>query len=92
VGEVGVWEGSVWCWKLRWRRDRFEWEVPLETDLRIHISRDSVMKDEKDRQVWKRDESGRFTVRSAYECIEEIGRVMTFYGKCTAFVRSNNCP
>ena len=33
VGEVGVWEESVWQWKLRWRRERFAWEVPLETDL-----------------------------------------------------------
>ena len=74
VGEVGVWEESVGRWKLRWKRDRFEWEIPFETDLRIHISRVSVIKDENDRQVWKRGESGRFTVRSAYECIEEIGR------------------
>lgn len=26
VGEVREWEGSVWRWGLRWRRERFEWE------------------------------------------------------------------
>jgi len=71
VGEVGVWEDSEWCWKLRWRRDRFEWEIPLENDLAMLISRATVIKDESDMQEWRRDDSGSITVRSAYECLQE---------------------
>jgi len=74
VGEVGVWEESVWQWKLRWRRDRFEWEVPFETELGMLISRATVTKDEHDKQVWRGDGSGSFTVKSAYECLEEPER------------------
>jgi len=52
VEELGGWEGSVWRWTLRWRRDRFEWESLMETDLAIHISRVVVNREEKDVQVW----------------------------------------
>ena len=71
VGEVGLWEVSVWQWKLRWRRNRFEWEVPLETEISMLISRVTVKKDEQDKQVWRSDESGSFTAKSAYKCLEE---------------------
>ena len=74
VEEVGVWEESVWRWTLRWRRVRFEWEIPLETGLGIHISRATVTKDNKDDQVWRSDESGNFTVSSAYECLVKADR------------------
>ncbi|XP_068486381.1 uncharacterized mitochondrial protein AtMg00310-like [Phaseolus vulgaris] len=65
VEEVGVWEESVWKWTLRWRRERFEWEIPMEVDLSMHMSRASVTKDVKDAQVWTCDVSGCFTVSSA---------------------------
>jgi len=65
VGEVGMWEESVWQWKLRWRRNKFEWEVPLETEFGMLISRVTMKKDEQDKQVWRRDESGSFIVKSA---------------------------
>ena len=71
VGEVGMWEESEWQWNLRWRRNRFEWEVPLVTELGMLISRVTMKKDEQDKQVWRRDESGNFTVKSAYKCLEE---------------------
>ncbi|KAK7364420.1 hypothetical protein VNO80_13063 [Phaseolus coccineus] len=40
----------------------------------MHISRATVAKDEKDTQVWRCDESGSFTVSSAYECLDKFGR------------------
>jgi len=74
VEELGVWEESGWCWNLRWRRVRFEWEIPLETELGLHISRATVTKDRKDARVWRSDESGSFTVSSAYECLVKADR------------------
>jgi len=74
VGEVGPWKDSEWQWKLSWRRDRFEWEIPFETEIGMLISRVKVIKDEQDKQVWRGDESGSFTVKSAYECLEEPER------------------
>ena len=67
VEEVGVWEESGWRWTLRWRCDRFQWEIPMEIELGMHISRATIIKDGKDTRVWRGDESGGFTVSSAYE-------------------------
>jgi len=74
VEEVGVWEDLGWRWNLRWRRVRFEWEIPLENTLGLLISRAYVKRDRKDARVWKSDESGSFTVRSAYECLVKADR------------------
>jgi len=51
VEEVGVWEESTWRWTLRWRCGRFEWEIPMEIELGMHIFRATVIKDKKDAQV-----------------------------------------
>jgi len=71
VGEVGVWEGSEWRWGLRWRRERFEWETSLESDLSCHIANAYVIRNVNDVQVWRSGESGCYTVRAAYECLVE---------------------
>lgn len=60
VEEVGEWDESVWRWRLKWRRERFEWESSLVEELVVHISTTILLKEEKDVQVWgmmKRDVS-----------------------------------
>jgi len=52
VGEVGVWEESGWCWRLRWRREIFEWEFALVQELDVLITTTTILKEEKDVQVW----------------------------------------
>jgi len=74
VEEVGVWEDSAWQWTLRWRRARFEWEIPMEIELGRHISSANVLKEEMDTQVWRGDESWCFSVFSAYECLAKYER------------------
>lgn len=27
ISEIGVWKDGRWEWKLRWRRELFEWEI-----------------------------------------------------------------
>jgi len=66
VEEVGVWEGDVWRWNLRWRRARFERESVLETNLNAHISRTIVKRQEPDIRVWGINDEGCFSVKSAY--------------------------
>jgi len=29
LSQVGVWNNNIWSWKLRWRRNLFEWESSL---------------------------------------------------------------
>ena len=84
VEEVGMWEVSTWRWNLRWRRVRFEWESLMEADLIMHISRANMSREEKDIQVWRCDETGLFSVNSAYECLakQERGPVMMCSSTC----------
>jgi len=74
VEEVGRGDDSVWKWSLRWRRDRFEWEIPMELELGMQISRAIVSKDVKDVQVWSCEESGCFIVSSTYDYLDKLDR------------------
>jgi len=47
VEEVGMWDDASWRWCLRWRCARFEWEVPMEEELGMHLSRAIIIKDVK---------------------------------------------
>jgi len=75
VEEVGAWDDLIWRWSLTWRRSRFDWESLLESELVNLISRVSFRKDVEDTQVWKSDEFGCFSVKSAYEFLakSEVG-------------------
>ena len=66
VGEVGVWLDSDWQWRLRWRRNKFEWKVPQEEELMRTISRINMNKETKDIQIWRGDGSWAFTVKFAF--------------------------
>ena len=68
VGEVEVWEDLGWQWRLRWRRVRFVWESTQEEDMLRYIYRGALNREEMDIQLWKRDSTGDFSVKSAYEC------------------------
>ena len=46
----------------------------MESELDNHISRVNFRKDEDDTQVWRSDESGCFSVKSAYECLAKHER------------------
>jgi len=46
----------------------------MEIELGMHISRVNVFKKEKDAQMWRGDESGWFTVSSAYGCLAKFER------------------
>ena len=66
VGEMGVWDDTVWRWDLmRWRRDRFVWESSLERDLILILSRVIMRKNVQDNQVWGKEIPGLFSVSSA---------------------------
>jgi len=69
VREVGGWEESVWHWRLRWRRVRYDWESEQEQEVLSYISRGALDREESDLLVWGKDVSGEFSVKSVYVCL-----------------------
>ncbi|XP_068484993.1 uncharacterized protein [Phaseolus vulgaris] len=74
VGELGEWIDSEWRWRMRWKRDRFEWESSLERDLIALLSGVTLKKNVQDIQVWGKEVPGLFSVNSAYECLAKHDR------------------
>ena len=66
VGEVGEWEENRWRWNLNWRRVRFQWETKLEVDMLSRLSLGALCKDSSEQLLWKGDQKGTFSVKSAY--------------------------
>jgi len=73
VKEVDGREKSVWTWRLRWRRVRFEWESLQEEDILRYISTGSLRRETKDLQTWGGDPTEEFSVRSAYDYLTNQG-------------------
>jgi len=71
VSEVGVWEEDIWSWRLRWRRTRFQWKVEQENELLTTVDRVSLSREAKDTLSWCGDSSSMFSVKSAYECVNQ---------------------
>ena len=69
VGEIGEWAESIWQWRLRWRRDMFEWENAKREKLLGALNQVILNKEVNDLQVWGGDASGQFTVKSTYGCL-----------------------
>nr|KYP44284.1 hypothetical protein KK1_034248 [Cajanus cajan] len=63
------WVDGRWEWQLRWRRNRFEWEVSQEHQLLQAIENTNFQRDQVDSWSWECEPSGMFSVKSAYTTI-----------------------
>lgn len=68
MGELALWEGSVWVWDLRWRRPLFVWETDLLNELPVVVARHSRV-DMEDWWSWDHNPDGRYSVKSAYSSL-----------------------
>jgi len=48
VGETGFWDDYGWHWHIKWRMERFQWELVLEEELLSILSRRVLHKESKD--------------------------------------------
>jgi len=54
VSDIGVWNGPIWEWTLKWRRDWFEWEKPIIEEF-LQLIQDCIMRiDAQHQWVWTR--------------------------------------
>ena len=71
VAEVGEWEDFVWLWRFRCMRVRLKRESTQEEELLRLLSSVKLLREVKDRQVWEGDASGEFSVKFAYDRLEQ---------------------
>nr|KYP35451.1 hypothetical protein KK1_043519 [Cajanus cajan] len=69
IAEIGAVVYGEWVWHLRWRRNRFEWEIPLEQQLLRQINSRIFNSSQCDSWSWVAESSGMFSVKSAYQII-----------------------
>jgi len=69
VGETGFWGEGGWQWNLKWRRERFQWELGLEEELLTVLDKEVLYKDVKDLITWRGDSKGIFIVKSTYSLL-----------------------
>lgn len=69
VKEAGEQVEGVWKWNLEWRREMFLWETELWAELQRVINQVELQTDREDAWVWQAENSGRYTVQSAYKVI-----------------------
>ncbi|XP_057441807.1 uncharacterized protein LOC130733596 [Lotus japonicus] len=69
VSEVGLWEDGVWQWKLEWRRPLFGRELGMYDHLIPWLPGFTPCAGQPDRWAWVKENSGVFTVSSAYDIL-----------------------
>jgi len=60
----------MWEWKFRWIREWFEWELNQINGFREEISHYGPSTQEQDTWEWKGEQTKIFTVKSAYNIIQ----------------------
>lgn len=64
IANMGFWDGYHWHWNLSWRRDLFQWEVPLLEELIECLKEVNLAQNRKDQPWWKYDNKGIYSVKS----------------------------
>ena len=66
LNEMEEWIDDSWIWNLNWRRNRWTKEEIHERELIHRLEGKIPINDNIDRWIWKEDEDGQFTDKSAY--------------------------
>jgi hypothetical protein len=63
VSSLGSWVDGVWRWEFIWRRNFFDWEIPLYQEFWAFIA-NFVPQVGEDTWIWSEDKDAGFTVKS----------------------------
>jgi hypothetical protein len=65
VSSMGTWFDNDWRWVLSWRRDFFQWEIPIYEEF-LALIQQFVPSVEDDRWLWRDSREEGFSVKSCY--------------------------
>jgi hypothetical protein len=65
VASMGSWVDGVWNWEFIWRRNFFDWEIPLHQDFLAYLDGFEPRVGD-DSWLWREDKTAGFTVKSCY--------------------------
>lgn len=72
IAEMGEHSADGWRWILNWRRNLFEWEFEILHSLNNLLSSAHISHLSEDGWKWKLEESGIYSVRSAFNLLSGI--------------------
>jgi hypothetical protein len=87
ISSMGEWVGGGWRWVLSWRREFFDWEVPIYREFMDHIQQ-FVPSVREDTWVWCDDRADGFSVKSCYFLLLRKFREQRLLDPCTMFAVS----
>lgn len=67
VQEIRIWDGCLWCWKLKWRRALFQWEQESVEQLQMILAGVRLYPNSTDSLTSNLNPSGVFRVKDFIE-------------------------
>ena len=90
--DCGIWDGLSWCWHLLWRRELFDWEEDLLTQLQNLLGQTHLQRDHIDKNIWYYHNSGGFSSKSVYDYVLKLQAASVAFFKYTAKVWCKLAP
>lgn len=66
IQHMGAFKDAGWEWDFRWRRPLFDNEIEMAVSFLSEVARHPIQPHIGDKWVWKVDQSGEYTSKSAY--------------------------
>ncbi|GKV38790.1 hypothetical protein SLEP1_g46663 [Rubroshorea leprosula] len=71
IADMGEWRNGELTWNWKWRRSLFTWETDMLQDLLSTVQGTKLKQGEDDCFVWNHDPTGKYSVRSAYNLLNQ---------------------
>jgi hypothetical protein len=81
---LGSWVDGVWSWNFSWRRNLFEWEVPMFEEF-LGLIQHFVPAAHEDKWVWRMNVEDGFSVRDCYDLLYRKFREHGGVDRCDGF-------
>lgn len=71
ISQIGEWMDNVWVWRLRWRRQLYEWEIAEVERLMIMVENFPPKPSDRDGVTWYDSSRDRFPTKDILDKLHE---------------------